>query len=161
MKADTAMKKFLKAWLIYESVKELRKEAEEANSAEQQAYIEPLFAKAFPELSANGIKYKDSWKCDEEQESIKAWEIAEGIDVFCSDVAARVSPFINKLIQKERVAEDNALNAALDMMENDEKSGTLTIEEKQRFREAINTKGYNRERNKLIDYLQKYVDSVK
>jgi len=54
------MKKFLQTWLIYEFAKELRKEAEKANSAEQQAYIEPLFAKAFPELSAKGITYKDS-----------------------------------------------------------------------------------------------------
>ena len=158
---EAMIKKFLKAWLIYEAAKEQSKEAEEANSAKQLAFIEPLFAKAFPELSAKGITYDDSWKCDNEHDAIEAWEIADGIDAFCSDVAARVGPLIDELKRKEREAEDNAINAALDMMENDPKSNILTREEKKRFREIVNRKDYTRERQNLIDYLQKFVDSAK
>jgi hypothetical protein len=155
------MKKFLKEWLIYESAKELRKEVEEVNISEQDAYIEPLFAKAFPKLSTKGIKYKDSWKCDEEQEAIEAWEIAEGIDAFCTEVAARVGPHIDELRRKEREAEDNAINAALDMLEKDVNPDVMTNEDKQRFREIVNTEGYTRERQKLLVYLQMFVDGKK
>ena len=158
---DVAMKKFLNAWLIYESAKELHEEAKKANSVEQLTYIEPLFAKAFPELSTKGITYSDSWQCDDEQDAIKAWEIAKGIDEFCSDVATRVSHLIDELKQKEREAEKNALNAALDMFEADVNTSTLSNEEKLRFRETVNAEGYSREKSKFIEYLQKFVDGAK
>ena len=41
------------------------------------------------------------------------------------------------------------------------KSNSLACEEKQRFREVVNTKGYSRERQSLIVYLQSFVDGVK
>jgi len=47
------------------------------------------------------------------------------------------------------------------MLEADSKTSTLSSEEKQRFREAVNAEGYSREKNKLIEYLQKFVDGAK
>ena len=155
------MKKFLKLWQLYEAATKLREEAETVNSAEQQAYIEPLFIKAFPALSAQGITYSTSWQCDDEEEAIAAWEKEMDIDAYCSKIAAKNAPLIDELKEKEREAERNVVNAALDMLENDAKSKSLTDEEKQRVRGVMNTEGYNRDRVKFLEQLKKLADSIK
>ena len=153
-------KDFLLLWVLYETAKELREEAEEQNSAEQQAYIQPLFAIAFPELALKGVTYKNSWQCDDLREAITAWEESAGIEDFCEKTAAKNRDHIHQFIKAEREAEMAALNAALDMLEQDSKS-ELTVEQMRHFREKINAEGWTRERQEFIKYIQAFVDSHK
>ena len=152
----------LTKWAAYEAAKISRKEAEAANNAEQQAHIEPLFIKAFPELAAKGITYNKSWSCGAEQcAAITAWESESGIEAFCSEVAAKNGPRIDELKKLELKAQDEVLNFALDMMERDVNPDVLTDEQKQRVRELLNTKGWNRDRQKFLESLEKFVVTIR
>ena len=151
----------LTKWAAYKSAEALREEAEAANNAEQQAHIEPIFAMAFPVLVAKGITYSNSWTCGEEQyAAITAWESESGVEAFCSETAAKNGPRIDELKKLELEAQDEVLNFALEMMEHDVSPTTLTDEQKQRFREITNMKGWNRDRQKFLEILERYISGI-
>lgn len=160
MEKELSPIEFLANWVKYEIAKEEREKAENENSAEQQAYIGPLFAIAFPGLAAEGITYNDSWKCDNCQDAINAWEETAGIDEYCSKIAEKNRDKIDELLRLETEAQKTALNSALDMLEQDSKRD-LTPEQMQHFREKVNAKGWNYERQKFIEYIQEFIDKTR
>lgn len=152
--------KFSTAWAVYEKSRELRKNAEIENSAEQQAYIQPLFSEAFPELNKQGITYKDSWTVDEETNSkITEWEISAQINEFCEKIASKNSKRINELLQIERAAETKAINLMLDILEQDSKNA-LTPEQMKNFREKVNAEEGTHERQKIIECIKEFIDNT-
>ena len=147
-------------WLAaYEAAHELRIEAETRNSEEQQAIIEPLFAKAFSALTAEGTTYAVSWKLDN-QEEIRAFEEANGIEEICDKIARKNSARIDGLLKSEKEAEINLCNAALDILEVDAR-GMLTAEQMKAMREKVNASGWTRERQKMREYIINFATKAK
>jgi hypothetical protein len=153
-------KRFIEQWECYLKAKDLRIKAETNNSAEQQAYIEPLFQAAFPALAGRGIKYVDCWQCDGEQDDITAWEASAGIDAFCTKVAAKNSPVIQAFQKAEYDFQTETLNAILNLMETDARY-KLTADEMLSFRSRINSKDGYEARKKLTDFVATFVDDIK
>lgn len=147
-------------WLAaYEAAHELRIEAELSNSEEQQAIIEPLFAKAFPTLAAEGITYASSWKLDN-QEEIRAFEEANGIEETCDKIARKNSARIDGLLKSEKEAEINLCNAALDILEVDARMA-LTAEQMKAMREKVNASGWTYERQKMREYIIEFANNAR
>jgi hypothetical protein len=154
MNADT----FLIWWSAYEVAKEQKREVKNKCTNEQLQYIEPLFVKAFPELHVQGYNYNNSFACDDEYEiKIQNWEESAGINDYCAKIAEKYKEQINELERLEHEAEIAALNAALDMLEQDSKD-KLTPEQMKHFREKVNADGWNYERQKFSEWIQKFVN---
>jgi hypothetical protein len=150
---------FLAMWAAYQTAKEMTAQAKAHNSSEQTAAVMPMFSAEFPELAEHGYTCFSLFDDEETENKVVKWLTDSGAKKIADSIAEKNIPNIDACVRFEKMAEHTVLNAALDLLEQ-ESQDRLSAEEKRVFRDAVNAKGYSRERNQLLDFMAEFVRNL-